>query len=78
MQTLLLVILIASNLILVGSVIFCLRSIRRSVKEIDADIFSMLHVTKCLLINCGLLDENGNYRNKNSHSANDDRNQPLP
>ena len=78
MQTLLFIILIASNLILVAAVILCLRSIRKSVKVIDSDIFSLLHVTQCLLINCGLLDENGNYRNKDSHSANDDRNQPLP
>ena len=74
MLTLLLVILIVSNLSLIGAVILCLRSIKRSVKEIDADVFSLLHVTQCLLINCGLLDENGNYLNKNSHSANDDRN----
>ena len=76
MQTLI-VVLIASNLLLIGSVILCLFSIKKSFKVVDSDIFALLHVTKCLLIQCGLLDENGNYFDKKTYETYKNRNQPL-
>ena len=77
MQTLILV-LLASNLLLIGAVIYSIFSTKKSIKVVDSDIFSLLHVTQSLLIYCGLLDENGKYIHKKTNQADKNRDQPLP